>query len=128
MHILVVETDSLFLAEIKQALELAGHDVTTSSYGMQAWDYLVGTPPPDLLVTRIRLGPGMPPGTALGLRAHSCRPPIPVIYIPASVELARHGDSQHGAILVKPFAVTELVTTVDRLLHPDSLPADTERS
>jgi DNA-binding response OmpR family regulator len=128
MHILVAETDLLFLAEIKQALELAGHDVTTSSCGLQAWDYLVGTLPPDLLVTRIRLGPGMPPGTALGLRAHSCRPPLRVIYIPASAEWARHGDPQHGAILVKPFAVTELVTTVDRLLHPDSLPADTERS
>jgi CheY-like chemotaxis protein len=116
VRILVAETDLPFLAEMTHALENAGHDVTASTHGMGAWDYLIATPPPDLLVTQIHLGPNMPPGTALGLRARSCVPAIPVIYIPASVELAKHADSEHGAILVKPFAVTELVEAVNRLL------------
>jgi two-component system, cell cycle response regulator CpdR len=117
MRILVAETDVPFLAEMKQALEQAGHDVTTFTNGMAAWNSLVSAVlPPDLLVTRAHLGPGMPPGTALGLHAHSRQPPIPVIYIPASVELAKHADPAHGAVLIKPFAVTELVETVHQLL------------
>jgi DNA-binding response OmpR family regulator len=116
MRILVAETDLLFLREIKQALEQAGHHVTASIDAMGAWGYLAGIPPPDLLVTRFHLGPGMPPGTALGLHAHSCHPRIPVIYIPASTERAEHADPEHGAVLVKPFAVTDLVATVHRLL------------
>jgi CheY-like chemotaxis protein len=116
VRILVAETDLLLLAEMTHALENAGHDVTASTHGMGAWDYLVATPPPDLLVTQIHLGPDMPPGTALGLRAGSHVPPIPVIYIPASIELAKHADPGHGAILVKPFAVLELVEAVNRLL------------
>jgi two-component system cell cycle response regulator CpdR len=116
MRILVAETDVPFLAEMKQALEQAGHDVTTFTNGMAAWDGLVSAVPPDLLVTRSHLGPGMPPGTALGLHAHSRQPPIPVIYIPASVELAEHADPAHGAVLIKPFAVTDLVETVHQLL------------
>jgi two-component system cell cycle response regulator CpdR len=114
--ILIAETDLLFLAEIKQALEQAGHDVTACSDGMSAWDSLVCAAPPDLLVTRCHLGPGMPPGTALGLHAQSCDPRIPVVYIPASVDLAQYADPAHGAVLVKPFAVTELVAAVGRLV------------
>ena len=117
MHVLVAETDVSFLAEMTQALEQAGHDVTAANNGMAAWDALMSAKPPDLLVTRFHLGPGMPPGTALGLRAHACHPRIPVIYIPASAEHAVHADPEHGAVLVKPFAVTELIATVQRLLR-----------
>jgi CheY-like chemotaxis protein len=116
MHILIAETDLLLLREMKQALEQAGHDVTIANDGMGAWGYLAGAAPPDLLVTRFRLGSGAPPGTALGEHAHTHQPPIPVIYIPASVELARHADPEHGAVLVKPFAVADLVATANRLL------------
>jgi hypothetical protein len=73
--------------------------------------------PPDLLVTRLHLGSGKPPGTALGLHARSCHPRIPVIYTPGSLDLAEHADQEHGAILVKPFAVRDLVQTVNQLLE-----------
>jgi DNA-binding response OmpR family regulator len=115
MRILLAETDLLFLREMKQALEQAGHLVTASMDGMGAWGYLVGTAPPDLLVTRLHLGAGMPPGTALGLHAYWCRPRIPVIYILTNAEAA-YADPEHGAILVKPFAVADLVVTVRQLL------------
>ena len=115
MRILLAETDLLFLREMKQALEQAGHLVTASLDGMGAWGYLVGTAPPDLVVTRLHLGAGMPPGTALGLHAYWCRPRIPVIYILTNAEAA-YADPEHGAILVKPFAVADLVVTVRQLL------------
>jgi DNA-binding response OmpR family regulator len=123
MHILLAETDLLCLREIRQALEQAGHHVTASTDGMGAWGYLVSAAPPDLLVTGLHLGAGMPPGTALGLHAHCCRPRIPVIYIPTSAE-ADYADPEHGAVLVKPFAVADLVATVRRLLTtPLSFPS-----
>jgi DNA-binding response OmpR family regulator len=116
LRILVVETDLPLLVEMKQSLEQAGHDVVVACGSMAAWDYLTGATPPDLLVTRLRFGPGEPPGTALGLHAASSRPRIPVVYIPASLELAEHADPEHGTVLVKPFAMTELVKAVAQLL------------
>jgi CheY-like chemotaxis protein len=115
MRVLVAETDIRLLAEMKHALEQAGHDVTISNDGMHAWGYLAGAAPPDVLVTRIRLGTGMPPGTALGMRAQSSQPPIPVIYIPANAERAEHADPEHGAVLLKPFVGADLVETIARL-------------
>jgi DNA-binding response OmpR family regulator len=114
MRILIVETDLQFLAQMKRGLEQAGHQVTAANDGMGAWDYLTGTDPPDLLVTRLHLGSGSPPGTALGLQAQAHDPPIPVVYIPATAELA---DPEHGAILTKPFTITELVAVANRLLN-----------
>jgi DNA-binding response OmpR family regulator len=78
MRILIAETDLLLLADMRQALEDAGYTVITSTDGMRAWDHLVGTSPPHLLVTRCDLGSHMPPGTALGRCAKSSRPRIPV--------------------------------------------------
>jgi CheY-like chemotaxis protein len=94
---------------MKQGLEQAGYQVITCGDGMGAWGYLASAAPPDLVVTRLYL--------ALGLHAHSRHPRIPVVYIPSSVErAAQHADPEHGAVLVKPFAVTKLIETVDRLL------------
>jgi DNA-binding response OmpR family regulator len=117
MRILVADCDLAFLHEMKQGLEQAGYEVIVVGDGMGAWGYLAGVAPPDLVVTRLHLGSGMPPGTALGLHAHSRHPRIPVVYIPSSAErAAQHADLEHGAVLVKPFAVTQLIETVDRLL------------
>ena len=117
MRILVADSDLVFLREMKQGLEQAGYEVIACGDGMGAWGYLAGAAPPDLVVTRLHLGAGMPPGTALGLHAQTRHPRIPVVYIPSSAErAAQHADPQHGAVLVKPFAVTKLIETVDRLL------------
>jgi DNA-binding response OmpR family regulator len=69
MRILIAETDLAFLTEVKLALEAGGHEVIVANDGMGAWGYLAGTTPPDLLITRLHLGLGSPPGTALGLHA-----------------------------------------------------------
>jgi DNA-binding response OmpR family regulator len=69
VRVLVAETDLLLLAEMRRALEHAGHDVIVADNGMVAWSNLACGAPPDLMVTRIHFGPGVPPGTALGMRA-----------------------------------------------------------
>ncbi len=112
MRILVAETDLQLLAEMRQALEQAGHEVTVANDGMVAWGYLLDTPAPDLLMTRLHFGPGVPPGTALGLHAAAHHPRIPVVYIPATAKRAALADPEHGAILVKPFPMTDLVAAV----------------
>lgn len=124
MRILVAETDLALLHEMRRGLERAGYQVIVANDGMAAWQFLTGPLPPNLLVTRFHLGAGSPPGTALGLRARSCHPPIPVIYIPADTERARHADAGHGAVLIKPFALAELVATAKRLLDDPNRPSD----
>jgi DNA-binding response OmpR family regulator len=118
MRILIAETDQEFLGEIKLALEAGGHEVTIANDGMGAWGYLAGIAPPDLLITRLHLGLGSPPGTALGLHAQSCIPRIPVIYIPGNRERAGLVDPDHGAVLIKPFPLGDLVAAIERLLGP----------
>jgi hypothetical protein len=63
-----------------------------------------------ILITGILLGVGIPPGTALGLRAHSQR--IPVIYTPTDIERAGLADLEHGAVLIRPFAIDTLLATI----------------
>ena len=116
MRILIAETDSVLLHEMQSALNQAGYEVTVADNGMTAWQHLTGSEPPNILVTRFHLGAGTPPGTALGCRAHSCHPPIPVVYIPANAERATHADASHGTVLIKPFSDAELVAAVKRLL------------
>jgi DNA-binding response OmpR family regulator len=71
---------------------------------------------PALLVDELQLVRSSPPGTALGLRAQARSPRIPVIYIPSNPERAKLAEAGHGAILIKPFALEELLAAVNRLL------------
>jgi DNA-binding response OmpR family regulator len=117
MRILIAETDLGLLAAVKVALEAEGYEVTVANDGMGAWGYLAGIAPPDLLITRLNLGAGSPPGTALGMHAQSRIPRIPVIYIPADKERAGLADPDHGAVLVKPFPLEDLLATIQRLVE-----------
>jgi DNA-binding response OmpR family regulator len=122
MYVLIAETDLELLADIRLALEESGHAVTVTTDGMSAWSHLVGRRRPDLLITRLHLGSGTPPGTALGLRAQASNPPIPVIYIRAKTERAEYVDRSHGAVLIKPFSVADLVIVSASLIRQDRAP------
>jgi DNA-binding response OmpR family regulator len=114
MKVLLVENDELSADALGYALEHAGFDVTVMCSPLQAWDHLSRNNRIDLLVTRLSFGPGQIPGTAIGARAWSNG--VPVIYIPATRELATHAVEEHGAVLVKPFAAFTLVTTAQRVV------------
>ena len=126
MHVLIAETDLESLAEMGLALEEAGHTVTAVTNGMSAWSHLTGRHRPDLLITRLHLGSGAPPGTALGLCARANDPPIPVLYIPAHAEGVESADPSHGAVLIKPFSIAELVMVSSSLIR--QYPAPSARS
>jgi DNA-binding response OmpR family regulator len=123
MYVLIAETDLELLAEMRLALEESGHAVTVTTDGMSAWSHLTGRRRPDLLITRLHLESGTPPGTALGLRAQASNPPIPVIYIPANAESAKLADRSHGAVLIKPFSVADLVMVSSSLVRQGPAPS-----
>jgi DNA-binding response OmpR family regulator len=123
MYVLIAETDLAFLAEMRLALEEVGHTVTAVTNGMSAWSHLVTSRRPDLLITRLHLGSGAPPGTALGLCAQANNPPIPVLYIPANAEDVEFADPSHGAVLIKPFSVAELVIVSSSLVRQYPTPS-----
>jgi DNA-binding response OmpR family regulator len=123
MYVLIAETDLALLAEMRLALEEVGHTVTAVTNGMSAWSHLVASRRPDLLITGLHLGSGAPPGTALGLRAQASDPPIPVIYIPANAESAKLADRSHGAVLINPVSVADLVMVASSLVRQYPAPS-----
>jgi DNA-binding response OmpR family regulator len=123
MYVLIAETDPELLAEMRLALEEAGHTVIAVTDGMSAWSHLTGRRRPDLLITRLHLGSGAPPGTALGLCAQASVPPIPVIYIPAKTDSAEFADPSHGAVLIDPFSVADLVMVSSSLVRQYQVPS-----
>ena len=123
MNVLIAETDLELLAELRPALEEAGHIVTTVTNGVSAWSHVTARRRPDLLITRLHLGSGAPPGTALGLCAQANNPPIPVLYIPANAESAEFADPSHGAVLIKPLSVLDLVMVSSSLVRQYPAPS-----
>jgi DNA-binding response OmpR family regulator len=117
IHVLIAETDLELLDEMRLALEEAGHTVTAVTNGMSAWGHMTARRRLDLLITRLHLGAGAPPGTALGLCAQANDPPIPVLYIPADAEGVEFADPSHGAVLIKPFSVADLVMVASSLVR-----------
>ena len=113
MKVLIAETDVIFAAKAQLALEQAGCQVVVTEDPFRAWD-LLQSDRPDLLITRIVFGAGKVPGTALGARAYADK--IRVIYAPLGADAAVHASDEHGAVLIRPIAITELVATAQRLL------------
>ena len=117
MRILIAESNLQLLAQMRHALGEAGYSVLGASDVWLALGFLTGPAPPNLLVTGLPLGSGSQPGTVLSMRAQAQRPRIPVLYVPATSELAKFANPDHGAVLIKPFAASEFVATVSRLLE-----------
>lgn len=111
--VLIAESDLAFAAKVQLALEKAGYQVTVAEDSFRAWD-LLQSDRPSLLITRLSFGPGKVPGTALGSRAKGAG--IPVIYVPLNADGAVHASYEHGAVLIKPVEMTELVATARGLL------------
>jgi CheY-like chemotaxis protein len=118
--VLVVDDESVVRMCVARALESAGYRVIGAGDGARALEILeraeIGI---DLVLADInmpRLG-----GLELGRRITALGWPIPVLYMSANPPDATVGGGAGAALTIapylrKPFSVTTLITTVDRLL------------
>jgi DNA-binding NtrC family response regulator len=113
-NILFVHDDDHFIARAVAALQSAGNTVTTSSAVLEAIDQLDATPPPDVLVTRIRFGPGRSNGLALARMARYKHPRIKIIF--TALRDFEQEAAGLGTFLAAPVSIPDLVTAVHEAL------------
>ena len=116
-RILVVEDDVLMRQFITESLHLFGYLVDGAEDGISGWEAL-NAANFDLLIT----DNNMPRLTGIGLlkKLHAAHMALPVIMVTGAVpqnELAECPWLQPAAILVKPYAITELFGAVHDVLR-----------
>jgi PAS domain S-box-containing protein len=119
--ILVVEDEADVRHVVRRQLEVLGHRVLVASSANEAMmmidspDGLVGTDPPDLLLTDVVLASGMD-GIDLAVAARVARPDLPVIFMSGftAVPEAQQRMRDTGApLLSKPFSTAQLDRAVN---------------
>jgi len=119
IRIFVVEDEPIIQELLRVTLEDGGFGVDTASDGNQAIDLLeVGDPPCRALITDIRLAPSALTGWDVARRARELHPDLPVVYITG--DSGHHWSSQgvpNSVLVMKPFAVAQVVTAVSQLLN-----------
>ena len=137
LRVLVAEDDPDMRALVRAALAADGHDVIEASNGREALDLLSpllfgSAPPPDVIVTDVRM-PGVSGLTlASGLRSCGCRAPI-IIMSAYGDHLREHAEHVGAdAVFTKPFEIDDLRTAVMNVTRPyfraraNTLPEHTE--
>lgn len=116
--VLVVEDDPLVLEVVARLVREGGYDTIPARDGREAWGILQrGTRPIDLVLADVVM-PHIS-GTELAAHAVARQPELPVILMSAFTpeDLARRGLALcHGHLLTKPFAPSELLGLIRRLL------------
>jgi two-component system, cell cycle response regulator CpdR len=115
-RILLAEDDEDMRRFLVRALIKAGHDVSSFSEGLSAFEELKGTAF-DLLLTDIVM-PEMD-GIELARRATDLDPDIKVMFITGFAAVALNPDSKapkEAKVLSKPFHLRDLVNEVEKLL------------
>ena len=114
--ILLAEDDESMRRFLAQALERAGHDVTSFGDGAQAFECLRGVRF-DLLLSDIVM-PGLD-GIELAKRAADLDPALKIMFITGFAAVALHPASEaprHAKVLSKPFHLREIVHEVERMI------------
>lgn len=113
-RVVVVHDEPEFAREAADALRLAGYDVADFTDSMTALEALLGAASIELLVTRVRFGPGKPHGISLAMMTRRRRPQVRVIFtaLPEDEETVRG----IGVFMPLPVSVPDLVREVGRLL------------
>jgi two-component system, cell cycle response regulator CpdR len=115
-NILLAEDDDSMRRFLAQALERAGHDVTSFGDGAQAYECLRGFRF-DLLLSDIVM-PGLD-GIELAKRAADLHPSLKIMFITGFAAVALHPASEaprHAKVLSKPFHLREIVQEVERMI------------
>jgi CheY-like chemotaxis protein len=121
-RVLVVDDEWMVRTLVARALESAGYTVVGAGDGAEALELLERGGAVDLVLTDIkmpRLG-----GLELG-REIALRWPIPVVYMSADPAALSGGgsDSTLPPCITKPFSITALGATVERMLRQGTEPA-----
>jgi two-component system cell cycle response regulator CpdR len=117
-HILIAEDDESMRKFLSQALERAGHRVTSATDGLTALDALDGPEAFDMLLADIVM-PGID-GVELAQRASKKRPHLKVMFITgfAAMTLGKANPGQAEArVLSKPFHLNDLIAQVEDMLQ-----------
>ena len=120
MCILLVEDESLIRLILAEELTEAGFEVREAAGGGQALAEIAAEADRiALLITDIHM-PGSVDGTEVARRLRARRPDIPVIYTTGRPDALNDLDSfgKRDVLLAKPFAPSELVSAVRKLLDP----------
>lgn len=108
-RVLVVDDDPSIRHVCRVNLELDGHDVLEAD-SLATTRSTLAEEDVDIVVLDVHLrGERSDPLVA---ECHARRPPIPVVLLTGSVELAHHGQCEADAVLPKPFELDQLVSTV----------------
>jgi DNA-binding NtrC family response regulator len=110
-QILIVHDDDYFTTRAVAALQAAGN-VATGSAVEDALDKL--DPMPDVLITRIRFGPGRSSGLALARMACQRHPGIKVIF--TALRDFQDDVTGLGTFLAAPVSIPDLVAAVNGAL------------
>jgi PAS domain S-box-containing protein len=112
-RILAVDDEEDMLRLLRLAFGQRGHEVLTAGSGVDALEALARGPV-DVLVTDLGM-PGMP-GDELARVARESHPGLRVVLTTGSLEALPDGAGALDAVVRKPFAIHDLVETVELLL------------
>jgi CheY-like chemotaxis protein len=113
-RIILVQSNPELLDAAAATIRAAGHDVMTFADPIEALAALEQHAAVELLITRLRFGPGKPHGRSLALMAKLRRPGLKILFtaLPEFRDQADH----IGEFLPHPVDPAELATTINRLL------------
>lgn len=121
MEILLVDDDPDLLDAAAMLLTECGHSITTAENAQAALSVLQTRQSVQVLLTDIVM-PGMN-GFELADRAKTVRPDLCIIYTTGySVDRLPPSQRLHGALLLKPWALDQLLQEIDRCSQPGSKP------
>jgi CheY-like chemotaxis protein len=122
-RILIVEDEEPLRACLRMMLEQEGYQVTEASNGAKALNlFAVGEF--DLVITDLQM-PVME-GNKLAVNIKLLAPTLPILMVTASARARCDADNPVDALLNKPFTVTDLHCTLEKLLsaRPESAQRD----
>lgn len=129
-RVLLADDDDDTRAFVGAALRADGYDVVEASTGAELLDIVASSmlfretwPPPDVIVSDIRMPGFTGTGVLTGLRAADWETPFILMTAFGGEEVRREAkNSRADALFMKPFDVDDLLTVIYNLVPPRRLP------